>query len=366
MAKRQARSGAARQSSLDDAGSRERYGARFVVFTELLEHRYVDALRACVEAGTEVVYRPWVEERWRIVGHGSSAAFHIQWVDALMVRRSYAKALAGVVRLLGFVVLLRACRVRVVWTVHNPIAKAHRRVTLDRATRAALVLCCHAIVVLGDEVVSAAAVELPAALRGRFRRRAHVVPIPIIDFGHDASLTRTTARQRLGIPTDLSTPLVAYLPGANQVDLTAQVDDPHGRYGLLTIDRSAEPTGLRRNGHRWTYCGRPDDETFGAIISASDAVLLSHDQAFASLTAHAAALLNRPVLSPACAATSELRALGCASTVRPPLSSTSVWSALCAHTDHGSWGYAAYVESHRDELVRAAALAAYGRPASRS
>jgi hypothetical protein len=185
--------------------------------------------------------------------------------------------------------------------------------------------------------------------------------MPIIDFGHDSRLTRARARQRLGLPALLPIPLVAYLPGANQLDLTAQVEDPDRRYGLLTIDRAAAPTGLRGDGGRWTYCGRPDDQTFGAIISASDAVLLTHEKAFASLTAHAAALLRRPVLSPDCPATAELRKLGCASTVHSPLSPMSVWSALRAQMERGEERYGDYTEAHRDELVRAAALAAYGQ-----
>ena len=154
-------------------------------------------------------------------------AWDVQWVDVIPRRATMSAALAHAMKFVLAVLVARLRGVRIIWTCHNLSGKAHDRVRLDRAIRSFLVLNAGSVIVLTEGAVERAAADLPSWVRRRFISRVCVVPHPLIDHEHGPATAVADARRALGVTT--SKPLLAYLPGANQIG---------GSDGLLDPDRA--------------------------------------------------------------------------------------------------------------------------------
>ena len=299
-----------------------------------------------------------------LFGRRPPVAWNVQWIDVIFRRKSAFQAWLHATKFVAAVLLARLRGVRIIWTCHNLSGKAHGRVRLDRAIRGFMTLNSSSVIVLSQGAVEAAANDLPRAVQGRFRKRVVVVPLPLLDLGHGCVTERSQARQDIGLST--SRPLLTYLPGANQEDVSKELVDPQGRYDLLIVDRTTHWTGTRLTTLGWVFGGRPNDSEYGMIISASDAVLLTDGRALGSMTAQAVNQLERPLIGPSCPVVDEIVELGGAIRLDGALNGHSV-SAAYAELDkclaNGTVDLTvagqAYRQLHSDDAVCRALVSAY-------
>lgn len=329
------------------------------IFIGSLDHRYVHHVAVLLSAKFPQLGFRWStgDTRALLAGPGSRA-LHLQWVDVVLRSRSAVGAANHAAKLVGLVTLARCRRIPVIWTIHNRIGKGHRRLRSDRVLRTILVLLSSQILLLTDSRALMRAELLPIARR-RFDRRTSISSLPLFTGSHGPRCSREEARSLLGVAT--TRPVVAYLGGANQADASASLVDPEGRYILVTIDHAGEGAGLAVIGDRWQFRGRPDNETYGLLISASDAVVLADDRAVASMTLHAAVDLRRPVISPFCPAVAGLAAAGAAVELDGAPTPDLLAGALerCAQILDTSFDE--YELAHSDERIVTTVAAAYRR-----
>lgn len=249
-----------------------------------------------------VAWRPTMSRRPSGFG---TVVLLLQWSDYALRGGSWLGAVRRILRLLRSAVLLRLQGVQVVWTVHNPPGKGHSRIRLDRALRCCLILLASRVIVLNDRVISEEGRRMPRPVRWRLQRRAVVVPHPTGVIDHGKARTKDESRAELGIDCR-GLPIVMYAPGGAREDLTEAVVDEQDRYLTISVNRSGTTHRLLEHAGGWTYDGRPDNATYGTLISAADSVVLSDPEAYGSATVHAAVAMRRPVISPRCPATDEI------------------------------------------------------------
>jgi hypothetical protein len=288
------------------------------------------------------------------------STFHLQWINIGLRTEPRRTVAWRATKLTVLLVLLRARRTKVLWTCHNLSGKGHSSTSRDKLVRTAVMLLSHEVVVLNREAREPVLTEVPRPLRPRVADRLVHVPMPILGLDHGPAMDAEAARRELGIVA--TQPLLAYLPGANQVDDLERFGCRGDGFDVLSVDRGATG-GLRRTPHGWTYFGRPTDAEYGLLICASDAVVLADERALASMTLHTAVAYRRPVIAPSCPAAAELARLGAASTIAGPLGPQSVRDAidtLRRRTPESiADGFSAFEAAHADEVVGDALEALY-------
>jgi hypothetical protein len=230
------------------------------------------------------------------------------------------------------------------------VGKGHNNILLERLLLHGLVILCARFIVLTSGALTEVERQLMRPFHRTFRNRTTVIPHPNHIRDHGPQIPKEEARRQLGIQT--SAPVVAYLQGANQRDRSLQLADPLRRYGLLTIDRTSEGHQLKPNPAGWTYNGRAPDHAYGQLISASDAVLLVEDGAFASTTLHVATEMGRPLIGVPCPALTDLAAVGGAVEIPGELDPDSIATALMKlPTDDLDRNLTRFHEAHSDEVI---------------
>lgn len=338
---------------------RRRAATPRTIVTNHLDHPYVRRTTAIVvDLDPDLAVEPLGHDRWGPAMTGGKVVVHLHWIDVLLRRSSRWHALVGAVRLLLYVAVLRLAGVGLVWTVHNAVGKAHSRVGLDRAVRTVLVLLCDRVVVLNPGAAAVTRAELPAPLSRRFDRIVRVVPMPLSLTDHGLARSREEARRELDLNTSL--PVVAYLPGANQPDHTDRIGDGGRRYELIALRRSDDQASLRRVESGWELVGRPSDEVYGTVVCAADALVLTDDRAFASMTLHTAVDLGRPVIARRCPATEELLDLGGGVAIDGVVDPDSIAAALQEiDAERASEAFAEFRRRHDDAVVARALAGVY-------
>ena len=289
------------------------------------------------------------------------AIFHLQMLDVVLRRRSLFQAAAHATKLLTLLVVLRMRRIGIVWTCHNLTGKGHKRRRLDRLLRTTVVLLAQCVVVLNAGARPLVQAELYPPARKRFAQRVVVVPLAAsLGRNHGCVIDRSEARRLLRI--EETGPLVFHAPGLNRSDDYKNV----GRDSIVTIKRADGDGGLKRAANGWVYCGWPGDETYGLLLSACDAVLLTDPNALGSNTVHVAAAFRKPVISPRCPAISELQQLGAAILIPHPPTDDAISDALVSldpskstNTARLEEAFAEFDRRHSDEIVAIALANAY-------
>ena len=331
------------------------------VITGSLNHDYVARMAEIVrDIDPNVVFVPRGSVKSLMMNPPKPAVLHLHWTSGIFRRPKYRHSLLGVAHLLTYVILVRARGIGIVWTLHNPIGKGHARPALDRFLTNALALVCNQFVVLNPGVAELVAAGLHPLSRGRFLRRVHLVPMPLSLTNHGQRMDRESARSELGLQS--SVPVVAYLPGSNQRDVSPTFHDEAARYGLLTIRRDSEATGLAAVAGGWTFLGRPTDEEYGMLVCASDAIVLGEVDAYGSMTVLAAVDLRRPVISASCPAIHELAELGGAIATESRPSPDDIVGAM-AHLQDSDLveAFIEYERRHGDALIADAMRSVYRR-----
>lgn len=289
------------------------------------------------------------------------AIFHLQMLDVVLRRRSVVQAAAHATKLVTLLAVLRLKRVGIVWTCHNLTAKGHKRRRLDKLLRTTVVLLAQCVVVLNAEARPLVQAELYRPARKRFAQRVVVVPLAAtLGRSHGRVIDRSEARRLLQI--EETGPLIFHAPGLNRSDEYKNI----GRDSIVTIERAEGEGGLKRAANGWVYFGWPDDETYGLLLSACDAVLLTDPNALGSNTAHVAAAFRKPVISPRCPAIAELRQLGAATLIPHPPTDDAISDALVSlnlseptTSARFEGAFADFDQHHSDEIVAIALAEAY-------
>lgn len=346
-------------SAGDDLSEPETAPIEGVIYSDQLHQPYPRRLSDLVTAANpRVVFRPWLHLRWKIFLGPRPAAIQIQWFDVILRRKSTPRAVLGAFRMVAFLLLARVAGIGTLVIFHNPVAKGHNRIALDRALRSALVAVGQAFVVLNPQALDVVQRELAPPFRPKFTDRAFVVPHPTRIVDHGPCVTMAEARRRLAIES--TRPIVLQIPGANQASPGWSLEDPSRRYSLLRLERSDVPFAVAQSPEGFIATGRPSDEEFGLLISAAEAIVLTDSRAFGSATLHAAVNLGRPVIAPDCPATRELGDLGGA--VLTPGIPTPVMIGEALDFLMGkdlTHAFEKFKNNHRDELVAAEAGRAY-------
>ncbi len=170
---------------------------------------------------------------WRPVRTPGQVAVHLQWIDPALLQSSLVVAVKSAFVLSFYVFALRLTGVRTVWTIHNPIGKSHNRRTLDRVLRTALATVCSQFVVLNRGAAVVTETDLYPPVRQRFRRRVHIVPMPMAMSDHGVELPISEARTRL----ESTKPGRAGVPGRPQSTRPIRRSERPG--GSVPIDLSS-------------------------------------------------------------------------------------------------------------------------------
>lgn len=127
----------------------------------------------------------------------STEVLHFHWVDPFFLDRRSTLMAAKALRSLVDVALLRAKRVRVVWTVHNSISHESPHPRLERIVLSALARLPNALIVHCE----AARTEAIAVYRlgRRVRSKIHVIPMGNYDGCYPPPDDGASARRRLAL-----------------------------------------------------------------------------------------------------------------------------------------------------------------------
>lgn len=326
------------------------------VYVGSATHRYVRRMSGLMEREFPALrFADASTSAWNLICGPGPRLFHLQWIDVVLRRSTYLATLTHSARLVCLLILLRLRRVGIVWTVHNRVGKAHRRVLTDRILRSVVALLASRIVVLAEAARAEACAELPCRLARRaFWRKCSIVPMPFFGEAHGLPTDRQRAREALGI--NYLGPVLVYLVGYDQPDLHERLVDRDHRYRILCLDRMSYAKGLAEPRFGWRFAGKPDDDTFGKLISAGDAVVLTAERALSSMTLQAAAELRRPIIAVSCAATAELVQLGTAYTTTGIPRPDEIAELLSVAMRDEGWTdetVRAYADAHSDKNVAA-------------
>lgn len=243
--------------------------------------------------------------------HGRPGVVHLHWTHNYLGQRvdGSAARLPGVraALFLGQLRILRALRVRVVWTVHN-LGHHDQREADTRSVR-----IHHRLVGIADAVICHCEAAREAAvvtygLRSRDRDKLHVIPHGNYVDVYGPAVDRAAARERLGIPPDARVLLFvgavrAYKGLAELTDAFRRVTESGARLVIAGKPATqADTDGLAaaaahdpRIDLRLGFV--PDDE-LPALLGAADAIVLPFRDILTSGSAILAMSYGRAVVAP--------------------------------------------------------------------
>lgn len=258
---------------------------------------------ALEELGVEFdpVVRPSV--RWALRNGGRLDALHLHWLESIVGSDGGPKVALRAARLVVFLLVLKARRVRIVWTVHNLRPHDSRHPKRD-------LMFARGLARLSDELCASskhAAAQIEEAY-GQSPVRVAYHPAYDMDSYPRSSAPRDEVRAGYGIPADarvfLAFGLVrAYKRLPDLVLAFRSVDDPNAR--LLIVGRPSPPgaeaeIAARAKGDERviTRFEHVPDEAVGDLHAAADVAVLPYRDVFSSGALLLALGQGLPVVAP--------------------------------------------------------------------
>lgn len=249
--------------------------------------------------------------------HGLPDVIHIHWLDRFVITdrrfKSILVSLLGV-RLLFEIVVLRGLGVPTVWTVHNMADHERRAPLIEGSIRHLVARWTDRIIVHCDR--AAQQVRSRYKLPERVADRIRVIPHGNFDGAYADDLSRSSAREKLGLDADSTVLLFFGLirPYKNVPELIETfrtIPDEQAR--LLIVGNPWNETiseAVRRASNNDDRV-RPvleyvPDEDIQLYQNASDAVVLPFDTVLTSGSAVLAMTFGRGVIAPAIGCLPEL------------------------------------------------------------
>ena len=274
--------------------------------------------QATVRAGIQPARAERLTVGWALRQHDADVV-HLHWLEYIVTLdgtpgRGLARTLVRSARLVTSLLVLRARRIGVVWTVHNLASHAPVRPRVERVLGGVTYA-------LADEVIvhsRYARARVASRFRGvRRRRPAHVIPHPnYVGAFPDAGEDRAAVRARLGLPRDAYVYLCfgqvrGYKRLAALAEVFGQLAGEKAR--LLIAGRATDPAEARRLQHRAEQDPRivlhlehVPEELVAPMHRASDAAVIAYGDVFSSGALLASLSLGLPVVAPGTGTVREL------------------------------------------------------------
>jgi beta-1,4-mannosyltransferase len=274
--------------------------------------------RATLAAGIEPARAERLSVRWAL-RQQTADVVHLHWLEYIVSvdpapGRGLARTGVRSARLITSLLVLRARRIGIVWTIHNLASHDPVRPRVERVLGEATYALADEVIVHSDDARERVAARFRAARR---TRPAHVIPHPnYVGVFPDAGEDRVAIRARLGLPADAYVYLCfGQVRAYKRLDALAEVfgrlvdDDAR----LLVVGRAIDRAEARRLEHRAARDPRivlhlehvPED-LVAPVHRASDAAVIAYRDVFSSGALLAALSQGLPVLAPGGGTVSEL------------------------------------------------------------
>jgi glycosyltransferase involved in cell wall biosynthesis len=255
--------------------------------------------------------------RWALT-QSDAEVVHLHWLEYLATpdpRPGVGSVMTWLrlMRLVGFLAILRARRVPVVWTVHNRTPHEPVRPRTQALLAQLVYLLCDELIVHSGYAAGAIA----STFRGRRGRPAHVIPHANYVGAFPAPVqTREQLREELGLPVDafvylgfgvirgykrlgLLAEQFRELPGPDLRLVVAGAANQPDEAELVRAHAAADPRIVLRTGF-------VPDELVGGLHLASDAAVIAYPDVFSSGALLLALSYGLPVVVPGSGTAREL------------------------------------------------------------